>query len=322
MRALRLENNALVLDQSYPLPKERANHTRVQILHAALNRRDDWILQGKYPNIQPSILGSDGCGVVRSKDSADTDQEVILCPSLHWGENSAFQSPSYTILGMPSDGTFADHCLIPNSLIYPKPKHLSSAQAAALPLAGLTAWRALMTRGQLQKGERVLITGIGGGVSLFAFQLALAAEAEVWVTSSSDLKIDQAIQQGARGGVNYTKEKWNRKLPSFNVIIDGAGGDGFGSLIRNLDMGGRLVFYGGTQGFWPKILPQHLFFKQSSILGSTMGSPQEFSLLCQFITKHKIIPIVDSVFPIDKYQAAFGRLNDPNKMGKVILSFC
>ena len=126
---------------------------------------------------------------------------------------------------------------------------------------------------------------------------------------------------GAMGGVNYKTEKWYRQLPAFDIIIDGAGGDGFGSLVRLLNMGGRLVFYGGTQGSWPKILPQHLFFKQASILGSTMGSPKEFSQLCDFVSKNTIVPVIDSVFSIHSFKKAFAQLNSPQKMGKIILSF-
>lgn len=321
MRALRFCENNLTLDQNAHIPICTAGMAIVQIHYAALNRRDQWIVQGAYPNIQSSILGSDGCGIVVQGSQSVVGKEVIICPSLGWGENEQYQSREYEILGMPNDGTFSEYCLVPEQNLIQKPTHLSSKQAAALPLAGLTAWRALMTKGHCTHQSRILVTGAGGGVAMFACQLAIASGAEVWVTSSSNIKIQTCLNLGAHGGVNYTEKGWEKKLPqNFDIVIDGAGGAGFGSLVRLIGMGGRIVFYGGTKGAWPAIRPQHLFFKQAQIMGSTMGSPQEFVELCRFVEMHRIIPMIDSCFAIEQYSMAFDALSSKNRIGKVIIS--
>ncbi|MEC7984192.1 MAG: zinc-binding dehydrogenase [Myxococcota bacterium] len=322
MRAITIEESGIAIREDLPKPSAESGSAVVRIQSAALNRRDHWISVGMYPKIRlGSILGSDGCGIVEAGSPSLIGTEVLLCPSINWGENERHQSPQYTILGMPQDGCFADYISVPSSCLHPKPKHLKAKQAAALPLAGLTAWRALFTRACLQSGERILITGIGGGVSLIALQLAIAAGAEVYITSSSKTKIDTAIQMGARGGFNYTQEQWYRSVQTrFDVILDSAGGPDFDKLIRMLNMGGRLVFIGGTRGKWPSILPQHLFFKQASLMGSTMGSPSEFAALCSFVEKHNIQPVIDSEYPLSKGKDAFERLLHKERMGKVILS--
>ena len=245
---------------------------------------------------------------------------MIICPSIEWGTNERYQSAKYSILGMPRDGTFAEKIAIPTSLLQKKPPHLTPTQAASLPLAGLTAFRALFGRAQLQPGEKVLISGVGGGVALFAMQFAIAHGAEVYVTSGSQEKIQKAMAMGAQGGVCYQQEKWYKQLPkNFDVVVDSAGGPQFGSLVRLLGMGGRLVFYGGTLGKWSPVLPQHLFFRQISLLGSTMGSPNEFIQMCSFVTHHKIVPVIDSVFPLAQADQGLKRLIHPQRFGKVVV---
>ena len=321
MRALRFVNSTLSLHSDIVKPIVTPGKALILVQHAALNRRDHWITQGAYPNITASTLGSDACGIVDSGPQNLIGKEVILCPSLQWGNNEAYQTDDYHILGMPQDGTFADYCIIPEENIFPKPAHLTSEQASAIPLAGLTAWRALCTKGQCQAGKRVLITGVGGGVSTFALQIAVSMGAQVWVTSSMDSKIQRAVNLGAKGGANYTEKDWFRNLPgNFDIIVDGAGGAGFGTLIRTLGMGGKLIFYGGTRGKWPPILPQHLFFKQAEILGSTMGSPLEFAQLCSFIDEKKLIPIVDSCYSLSQYHDAFQALLSKDRMGKIVIT--
>ena len=327
---------ALVLDalDTGPTPREvssvdvNANEVKVRLHAAALNRRDIWIRRGKYPGIRlPITLGSDGCGVVIEAGASAKSwigERVVLYPAFEWGDDERCQAPTYRILGLPDDGTFAEYISIPVGNLTKAPKHLSDQQAAALPLAGLTAWRALMTRGRLRSGERVLISGVGGGVALMALQLAVAQGAEVYVTSSSADKIQRAIDLGARGGVLYTDEDWGTQLKRLvqggvDVIIDGAGGEGFGDLVQALAPGGRLVFYGGTRGKWPRILPQLLFYRQVEILASTMGSPSEFAAMVNFVTEHQITPVVDTVFELADGAEAFDHLEANHQFGKVVL---
>ncbi len=292
-------------------------HSIVQIETAALNHRDVWITKGKYPRLQfPLIMGSDGAGYL---DNA----KVLINPSLNWGDNPAVQAKDYRILGMPDQGTYAEAVRVPTRLVHPVPEHLSMEEAAALPLAGLTAYRALMVKCKPQAGEKVLISGIGGGVALFAFQFALALECEVYVTSGSDEKIQQSIALGAAGGVNYKDPQFAEKLSAlcggFDVIIDSAGGAGFTTLLKNCRPGGRISFYGGTQGNIPELNPQFLFWRQISIFGSTMGNDSEFLDMLDFMTTHKIHPIIDSVYPLEDANEAFQRMAEGKQFGKIVL---
>lgn len=300
-----------------PAPQPKKNEVVVDIRAAALNHRDLFITQGLYAGIKtPCILGSDGAGEWRGK-------RVVLYPALDWGENPNFQGKSFRVLGMPEDGTFAEQIAIPRKNIFPMPEHLDWHQAAALPLAGLTAWRTLFSRCKLKKGERVLITGIGGGVALMALQLAVAAGAEVFVSSGSDDKIGRAQQLGAKGGSNYREEGWDKRLKQesggFDVIVDSAGGDGFALFPGLCNPGARIGFYGGTLGKVNGLSLQPIFWKQIGLLGSTMGSPREFKSMLAFVQQHKIVPVVDSVFSLSEGVKAFERMELGGQFGKVVL---
>lgn len=318
MKALFLNkvNEPLRYDDK-PNPTLVENYAIVDIKAAALNHRDVWITKGMYPNIREGvILGSDGCGIYEG-------ESVIINPNNDWGNNPKVQGRNYHILGLPTDGTFAEKVLVKKDKIHAKPSHLSFEEAAALPLGGMTAYRALFTRAGLQKGERVFISGVGGGVALFAFQFALAAGAEVWVSSGSDEKIQKSIEMGAKGGVNYKNVDWKsfaKKEGGFDVIIDSAGGEGFNNLIRVANSGGRICFYGGTRGNIPSLNPQKIFWKQLSILGSTMGTDNDFKNMLDFVCQNAIVPVVDSVFPLEEGQKAFDRMDKGLQFGKIVLT--
>lgn len=315
---------ALVLTEANSLPKyqETADPIAVEaevvvdIKAAALNHRDVFVTQGKYSNIRlPIILGSDGAGMYEG-------QEVLINPALSWGEDPRFQAKNFEILGLPRNGTLAEKIAIPASRLYPKPTHLSWVEAAALPLAGLTAYRALFTKGRCKAGDRVLITGIGGGVALFALQFAKAAGAEVWVTSSSNEKIERAAALGAAGGANYSTADWGKQLETaggFDIVIDSAGGEGFGTLLKLCKSGARVVSYGGTIGLVPNFSPQILFWKQLEILGTTMGTDEEFGQMLNFVAQHQIHSIVDQVFSLEHGAEAFQRMAEGGQFGKLVI---
>ena len=271
MKALVLEGEKQVLQyKEIEKPQLENGKVVVNVKAAALNHRDVYVTQGLYPGVVfPIILGSDGAGLLG-------DREVIINPSFNWGENPNFQQNNYKILGMPDNGTFGEQVIVPEDKIYDKPAHLSFEQAAALPLAGLTAYRALFAKCQLQKGEKVLISGVGGGVALFACQFAEAAGAEVYVTSGSEEKIAKAVELGAKGGVNYKSDNWTKELTTlsggFDVIIDSAGGEGFAGFLKVANPGCRIAIYGGTRGKIQNLSPQILFWKQISIFGTSMGN--------------------------------------------------
>lgn len=297
-------------------PKEKEGHVIVRIQAGALNHRDVWITKGMYPGIRPNvILGSDGSGIYK-------DREYIINPNHDWGDNPKVQGKNYHILGLPTSGTFAEEVSVRSDKIHLKPRHLSPEEAAALPLGGMTAYRALFTKCKLRRGERVLISGVGGGVALFAFQFAIAAGAEVWVTSGTGWKIDNALKMGATGGINYKNADWKsfgKESGGFDVIIDSAGGDGFSNLVKVANPGARICFYGGTRGNITSLNPQIIFWKQLSIFGSTMGTDEEFKDMVDFVDQHEIIPVIDSVYSLKDGNDAFKRMENGLQFGKIVL---
>jgi len=300
----------------------------VQIKAAALNHRDVWIQQGQYANIKlPAVPGSDGTGIVAvagtGVDENWLGKEVIIDPSTAWGENPRAQGRDFKILGMPQEGTLAEFVKVPAANLHLKPAHLSFEDAAALPLGGVTAYRVLFTRCGLQQGEKVLVTGAGGGVALLALQFALAAGAEVWVTSGAEEKIEKAKQLGVKGGINYKTEDWGRKLKEqagcFDVMIDSAGGEGFAQLVRISNPGARIGIYGRTAGMIKELNSAELFWKQISILGSTMGTADDFAQMVAFVSDKKIKPVIDKVYPLEEAAQAFQRMEEGKQFGKIVL---
>lgn len=301
----------------------------VDLKSSALNRRDYWITQGMYPGIElPVVLGSDGAGVAsslgNSVDSSWQDAEVLINPGWNWGSTARAQSGDFQILGMPTDGTFAEQVSVPADYLHRKPDHMDWHQAAALPLAGLTAYRALLTQGQLSEGQSVLITGVGGGVAGYALQFALAAGATVFVTSSSAEKLEHCVKLGAKQGFNYKEEDWHKELLEqhgpVDLIIDSAGGAGYASLIECAAFGGRIVNYGATTGPPEKLDMFSVFWKQLTLQGTTMGSPADFTAMLEFVSQHKIVPIVDEVLPLESANEALARMAAHQQFGKIVLS--
>lgn len=283
--------------------------------------------KGLYPGVvYPVVPGSDGSGVVvETSAGAESWQgrEVIINPSYDWGSGEAVQGPGFTILGMPRQGTFADEIVVPVHQLAPKPNHLTVEESAALPLAGLTAYRALFSRANVQPGERVVVTGVGGGVALFAVQFAVAAGARVAVTSRSSEKIARAKELGAEAGFLYNQESWASQLMeefgSFQVAIDGAAGPGYLGLIDAAAPGARIVNYGGTAGNPPALPIRKVFWNQLSLLGSTMGSPADFAAMTEFVRRHAIRPVVDEVIPMSDGARAFAKMDSGAQFGKLVL---
>ncbi len=301
----------------------------VRLRAAALNRRDVWIQKGQYAGLKfPIVLGSDGAGVVESvgeeSDGAWIGKEVAINPSLFWGDGQRNQDfKSFSILGLPHDGTFSDQVCVPVGNLVNKPVHLSMEESAAIPLAGLTAYRALVSRAELMSGNQVLITGAGGGVSSFLISFAVALGATVYVTSGSAEKIEKAKQLGATGGANYKDEDWDSQLKEmadgFDVIVDSAGGPGFLKLIELANPGGRIAFFGATAGDPPSFPMRRVFWKQLSILGTTMGSPHDFSSMMKFVAERQIRPVLDEAFSLEEVNDAMAHMAAGNQFGKIVL---
>jgi NADPH:quinone reductase-like Zn-dependent oxidoreductase len=273
------------------------------------------------------VLGSDGAGTVQAVgvgvDPALLGTAVVINPSLDWGNDDRVQGPAYRILGLPDNGTYADYVKVPATNLFAKPDTLSWEAAAATPLAGLTAYRALVTRARVQPGETVLVTGIGGGVATFALLVARHLGARVVVTSGSDAKITRARQLGAEGGVNYKAENWGRAVQALcdggpDVIIDSAGRDALPTLVEIVKPGGRIVTFGATTGSPSTIEVRRIFWKQISILGSTMGTPREFGEMLKMFDG-TLAPVVDRVFPLAAAADAHRRMDQADQFGKIVL---
>ena len=321
-------NDPLILAE-VPVPAISENEALVRVRAAALNRRDWWIQQGKYAGLKfPIILGSDGAGVVERVGSDVHAQwvgrEVVINPSLSWGSDEGFQGKEFHILGLPEDGTFAEFVRVPVANLHEKPAHLSFEDAAALPLGGLTAYRALFSRARLKAGDKVLVVGAGGGVATFALQWAVHAGATAYVTSGSAWKIEQAVALGAKGGVLYTSGNWAEQLHDqaggFDVIIDSALGDGVAHYPGLANPGGRIVFFGGTAGNIPALNARQLFWKQLSLLGTTMGSPADFSAMLAFVNALHITPVVHAAYPLAEAETALRQMDSSTQFGKIVLT--
>lgn len=294
----------------------------VRLRAAALNHRDVWIRKGQYAGLKfPIVLGSDGVGTVTAGPAEWIGKDVIVNPSLGWGPDEAAKGPAFRILGLPDDGVFADEVLVPAESLAAKPAFLTDAQAAALPLAGLTAYRALFARAALRPGERVLITGAGGGAASLALRFAVAAGARVWATTSGADKLRRAVEMGAERAVDYREDDWDKALAqSFDVIVDSAGGEGFLRLIDLAAPGARIAFFGATVGDPPLLPMRKIFWKQLSLLGTTMGSPRDFADLVRFVNERRIVPDVDETFPVERANEALDRMDRGEQSGKIVLT--
>ncbi|HET8858680.1 quinone oxidoreductase family protein [Marivirga sp.] len=329
MKALIIaDNNQLeFVDKEIPIPKD--HEVLIKINAVALNHRDQFIREGKYPGISVgTILGSDASGTVletgKNVDSVWKSKEVLINPNVNWGENSKVQSSNYHILGTPSDGLFCEYVTIDAQKIAEKPAHLSLENAAALPLGGMTAFRALFHHGRCQKGENILISGVGGGVAQFAFQFALAKGANVYVTSSDETKRTKSTELGAKGAFNYKDSNWVKEAKSksggFDLAIDSAAGEGINDLIKLMNPAGRIVFYGATQGKTQNLDVHRMFWNQITLQGSTMANDDEFKEMLAYVRKNRIEPIIDSVRPFNEIITAFDKMKAGDQFGKLVIS--
>ncbi len=194
-----------------------------------------------------------------------------------------------------------------------------------MPLAGLTAYRAVVTRGALKDGETVLIMGIGGGVATFALLIARRLGARVLVTSGSDDKLERAQALGVTRGFNYKTTDWVAAAREAtdghgpDLIIDGTGGAPFGQAIDAVRPGGRVVTYGATLGPTPELLARRIFWKQLDVLGTTMGSPDDFHGMLSLFNSGDLHPVIDRVYPLDETEVALRRMEGADQFGKIVL---
>ena len=281
------------------------------------------------------MLGSDAAGVAAELGSGthgvNVGDEVVLNPGLSCGccescrRGQQSECESFSIVGTTTPGTFAEKVAVPFYNVFPKPAHLNFDEAA-LPLAYQTAWRMLMTRAAVRPGETVLMHGIGGGVALAALQLAKLAGAEVIVTSSSDEKLSKAGALGADHTVNYrsvdsvaTAVKDITGGRGVDVVIDTVGASTWDANFNLVRRGGRIVLCGVTTGAEAPTNLRALYWNQVTIMGSTMGSHEDFRQMIKAVAASKLKPVIDSVRPLKNVRAAMGRMEAAEQFGKIVL---
>jgi NADPH:quinone reductase-like Zn-dependent oxidoreductase len=331
--------------EQVPTPEPGPGEVQVKLKSAALNHRDVWIRLGRQLSDRlPLVLGSDGAGVVSAVgagvERAKVSDEVVLIPTTFCGRCEWCLAGQHSlcvrfdlsrgdpsgILGGPGQGTYAQYIVVPEAYVYARPKGLSWEQSGAFPLAGLTAYRLMISRAQVGAGERVLIHGIGSGVATFALQIARASGAKVMVTSSSDDKIKRAEELGADYGVNYRDANWEQSVLEWSagrgadLVVDTAGSATWPASVRLCRRGGRIATCGATTGADTEINLRSLFWNQLTYIGSTMGTAAEFVALIQLLEDGLVTPVVDKVFPLEETGAAHARMDEGGQFGKIVLA--
>lgn len=315
---------------------QRPDDVRVRLACGALNHLDLFMIGG-LPHITitpPWIVGSDGAGVVDAAGPAATvrpGERVMLNPGISCGRCEYCTDEAeplcldYGILGEHHPGTLAEYVVVPSGNVSPIPDDVPMAQAAAFPLATLTAWRMVVTRAQVKPGDTVLIWGIGGGVAQQALQICKRRGATVWVTSGSDEKLERARALGADETINHRSVDVGREVRSrtgkrgVDVVIDSVGQATWKQSLGALGKRGRLVTCGGTSGPMLETDVRRLFWNQWTIMGSTMGSRSEFAAIAAEFAAGHLRPVVDSVVPLTEGRRAFERLASGEQFGKVVV---
>lgn len=311
---------------------------RVRLRAAALNHLDLWTLGG-LPGITispPWVLGADGAGVVDAIGDAVRSvapgDAVFLNPGVsdrtcaYCAEGEQSLCVRFAILGEHRPGTFGDYVVVPEPNVRKIAADTPMEQAAAYPLATLTAWRMVVTRAQVRAGDEVLIWGIGGGVALAALQICKALGARVWVTSSREEKLERARALGADellrhgAGIDVAKEVRSRTgKRGVDVVLDTVGHDTWGQSLGALGKRGRLVTCGGTSGPGLEMDVRRLFWNQWTIMGSTMGNDREMDAVTAEFAQGKLRAVIDSVFDLEEGRAAFERIESGRQFGKIVL---
>ncbi len=306
-----------------PDPEPGPGEVRIDLVAAALNRRDWWIRIGGKAAL-PAVLGSDGAGVVSAVgagvEGVAVGDEVLVYPGIGWGDSEDAPAPGFAIVGVPGQGTYAERIVVGADQVRPRPPGWTWLETAALPVGGLTAWRALVTCAGAGPGTTILVPGAGGGVATFATQIGAALGARVLVTTSSAAKLERARALGAEGGADYRDAKWADEVVPVDAVIDSVGGAVWHDALRALRPGGVLVSFGDTDGERGDVLIADVFFKYLRIQGTTLGSPRELDALLAHCAANAWRPVLDTVFPLAEAAEAHRRLDAPDRFGKVLLA--
>jgi NADPH:quinone reductase-like Zn-dependent oxidoreductase len=327
VRAVRIHEDGgpevLELEEA-PDPVAGEGEVLVRLRTSALNHLDVWIRKGLPSVPKPRILGADGAGVVEALGAGVTGFEpgdpVVINPGIEVGGGRIH------VIGEHGDGTNAELIAVPATNVHPIPDGLSFEEAAAFPLVFETAYRMLVTRAGLREGEWVLAWGIGGGVSTAALAIAKALGARVIVTSSSDAKLERARELGADAGVNHATADVKAAVQEAtegrgaDVVVEHVGEATWQTSLAVAAPGGRVAVCGATSGPNPPAALHRIWWKQLSILGSTMGTGEDFAAVYELVATGRARPVVDEVVPLEQIRAAHERLEAGEQLGKIVLS--
>ena len=321
-----------------PEPKIGDGDVLVKVRACALNHLDLFVREG-LPGLKlplPFWSGCDIAGEVAAVGGAAqgvaVGDRVAINPNLHCGrceycgKGEHSLCVSYGILGEHTYGGLAEYVKVDAQKVVKLPANVTYEDAAAFILVNMTAWRMLVTQARLRAGEDLLVIGVGGGVSSTAVQIGKLCGARVWVTSSSDDKLARARELGADECINHAKEDWARVIAQktgrrgVDVVLENVGAATWQGSIRALAKGGRLVTCGGTSGPICETDVRQVFWKQISIIGSTMASNSEFSDVMAQLFRGRLRAIVDSVMPLAEGAAAEQRLAEGKQFGKIVLT--
>jgi zinc-binding alcohol dehydrogenase/oxidoreductase len=316
--------------ESQPGPGE----VRVRFHNSALNHLDVFITRGLPKRSLPAILGSDGAGLIdavgEGVDTVEIGDEVVLYPIVACGQCAAclagqeVHCPKMSILGEHTDGTLQEALVVPARICHPRPAHLSWAETAALPLAWLTAWRLLFTRGSLEAGDWVVLVGIGGGVATASLLLAKAHGLRVIATSRDEGKRQRALELGA--DVALPSDAFSKAVQEATggagarAVVDTVGPATFDESIRSLGREGMILTVGATSGPKLELVLPRMWFRHLALITSTMGNHSEFRSMLEDVNTYRLHPPVDRVFPLEQGAQAFAHLEAGEQFGKVVLS--
>jgi NADPH:quinone reductase-like Zn-dependent oxidoreductase len=298
--------------EDVPDPVAGEGEVLIELRAASLNHLDLWIRKGLPSVPKPRILGADGAGI-----RLDTGARVVINPGVQHGER-------ISVIGEHSDGTHAELVAVPESNVYPLPDEISFETAAAFPLVFETAYRMLVTRAELEEGEWVLLWGIGSGVSTAGLAIAQALGARTVVTSNSDEKLARAAELGADATINHATEDVVGRVKELtgggaHIVVDHVGADTWSRSLNAARVGGRIAVCGATSGPNPPAELHRIWWKQLTVLGSSMGTKADFEGAYELVKSGRALPVIDSVFPLRDARAAHERLESGAQLGKVLL---
>lgn len=332
------EADVLHLEEDLPRPDPGEGEVQVRLHAAALNHLDIWVRRG-WPGLRldmPHIGGADGAGTISAVGPAVTGfaegARVVICPGFataadeftRRGQHSL--SPRFSILGESRSGTFAEYVTVPSEALMEMPEDADFEATAAVPLVFLTAWRMLITQARLRPGESVLVVGAGGGVNSAAIQIARLAGAEVFALTSSPEKMERARNLGADHVFDYRDGDWSTWIKEMtrkrgvDVVVDNVGKATFQDSLKVLCRGGRLLTVGNTSGPKVEVDIRFIFSKQLHIIGSTMGTPEEFHQVMTQVWAGKLSAVIDRVLPLAEGREAHLLLEQGVQFGKVVLT--